>query len=241
MKKFLFIIKGAPFASILAICSFIFFIVLYLYFNVIAIEPSYLGGLLFLIPFIIYSLIAYFESLKKLNKIFSNILSFVLIFILGYLMIFAFFFVGVFAASTQTTNPSKYEKVLRLSNFPENELLEYFPKEISENATNIKFRYYPALGQGGTRLELMFQTDPTSIDYYITEFSSKAIWIGKFEETLSTDFAINEYTFRYFGYKPLPDDFDIYIFASENFNHGKLSLVAISESSNTIIFLAERW
>jgi len=57
---------------------------------------------------------------------------------------------------------------------------------------------------------------------------------------------INEFTgtFSGIGYKELPEDFTIYLIDSkpydtDNWNHGILRLVTISEAKNEIIFIAE--
>ena len=53
-------------------------------------------------------------------------------------------------------------------------------------------------------------------------------------------------TFSEIGYDELPEDFRIYLIDSKSeglvkWNHGTLSLVAISKERNEIIFIAEDW
>lgn len=156
-------------------------------------------------------------------------------------MIVSIFIMSFDAALTQTTKVYKYERVLRITNYPENELIKHFPKKIPENAKDIIFQFHPAILQGGEVHRLKFETDSLAIDNYINEFTKDAIWIGKFDEAIETNYAIYSETFGYFGYNPLPEDYTIYLFASENTNHGKLSLAAISPTNNTIIFIADNW
>ena len=98
-------------------------------------------------------------------------------------------------ALTKTTDVSKHERVLRLSNYPENELIAYFPEKIPDDSKNITFKYHLAILQGGEAHKLNFETTSTTIQNYINNFTKKAIWIGKLDEALATDYAIYSETF----------------------------------------------
>jgi hypothetical protein len=88
--------------------------------------------------------------------------------------------------------------------------------------------------------------DRYGIESYNAEFSQLAQWEGKAGSPEAEQNGIFLGTFSVFGYPILPDDFIVYVLEGEpyqpgNWNHGKLSLVAISQKRNEIIFHAEIW
>ena len=113
---------------------------------------------------------------------------------------------------------------------------------------NIVFRYNPAFLQGGENFELKFETDSYSIKNYINKFSKNAKWIGKSNDSKAEENGIFSGIFGNLGlgYGDLPEDYTIYLINSKpyrpgDWNHGTLSLAAISEQKNEIIFYAEHW
>lgn len=108
------------------------------------------------------------------------------------------------------------------------------------------FRYTPRFLQGGECLGLKFKTDSDSIENYIRELSKRAKWIGISGDAQAEENGIFLGTFSDLNYSDLPEDFIIYLIYSkpyqpDNWNHGKLSLAAISQQRNEVIFLAEDW
>lgn len=125
-------------------------------------------------------------------------------------------------------------------------MIQYFPDKIPNNTENIKFSYNPAFLQGGEVFVLKFETDLDAIKSYSDLFSPKAKWIGKPSDSLAKTNGIFLGEFNRIGYTKLPEDFTVYLFASKpskphDWNHGELSLVAISEQRGEIIFLADKW
>lgn len=166
------------------------------------------------------------------------LLSFAALFILVY-----FAFIEV---TTVTTDISKYERVLKLSGYPNNQLIQCFPDRIPVNAKNTLFRYNPAFMQGGENFDLKFETNSASIDTYNDDFSKRAKWTGKFSDCKTENNGIMLGSFGMIGYTSLPDDFVIYIFDSKpykpsDWNHGYISVAAVSKERNEIIFHSEHW
>ncbi|MDR3593179.1 hypothetical protein [Clostridium sp.] len=88
--------------------------------------------------------------------------------------------------------------------------------------------------------------DLDSINNYSDEFSKEAKWIGKWSNNKTENTGIMQGTFGMIDYDILPEDFTMYLFDSKpyrpnDWNHGYLSVVAISKQRNVIIFHSERW
>ena len=236
--------KPAPFPAIMTLISFVLFVCIYSQVTVTAIEPYYFQGLIFALPFISFGITTLFSAKGKLETVESTIITGILIFVLAIVMLFAYIFMAFDAATSVTTDISKYERVLKLTGYPDNQLIKYFPNKVPSAAKNIIFRYNPALMQADEVFNLKFETDSASIKNYIDEFSQKAKWIGKSSDSEAEKKGIFSVSFNAFGFEKLPEDFTIYLVDSEpylpgDWNQGKLGLVAISKQRNEIIFLAE--
>ncbi|MGH4122213.1 MAG: hypothetical protein ACREV6_04660 [Clostridium sp.] len=246
INKISLIFKKAPFPSIMTIISFVLFIVVYLFGTMTSIEPYYFEGLIFAVPFVCFGITTFFTVTEKLKIVASSVITGILIFVLGFAMLFALVFMSIGLATTVTTDIGKYEKVLKLTDYPNNPLTKYFPDKIPGNTKSIVFSYNPAFLQGGENFDLKFETDSDSIKNYIDEFSHKAKWIGKSSDSEAEKNGVFSGAFNIFGYTDLPEDFTIYLIDSKpyhpnDWNHGELSLAAISKQRNEIIFLAEDW
>jgi len=240
------IFKKAPFPAIMTIISFFLFIGVYTLVTMKSIEPYYLEGLIFAVPFIAFGLITFFTVNGKLKTDASSAITGVLIILLGFTSLFAFIYLAVDAATITITDIAKYERVLKVTGYPNNPLIEHFPNKIPDDAENIVFSYNPAFLQGGAFWGLRFKTDSDSIENYINQLSERAKWIGKSRDSQAKTNGVSWGTFSDLGYVDLPEDFTIYIIYSKpykpnDWNHGELSLAAISEQRNEIIFLAEDW
>ncbi len=240
-------LKKAPFSAIMTIISLVFFVVIYALLTLTVVEPHYFRALIFAVPFVLYGTITLL-TVKNIIKENASILSTgILIIPLAIAMLFALLYISFDCGMTSTTDVGRYERALRLSKFPD-KLSEIFPNKIPENAKNISFNYNKAFGQGGHEMVLKFETDPDSVKRYIVEFSNKAKWIGKVNESEAGKYGVNDNQFRLFEYtnSGLPKDYVVYVIFSEpyklgDWNHGKVSLVAINEQNNQVIFLAEEW
>lgn len=246
INKISLIFKKAPFPSIMAVISFVLFIVVYLFTTMTSIEPYYFAGLIYAFPFICFGIITFFTVTEKLKTVASSVIMGILIFVLGFAMLFALFFMSFDAATNVTMDVGKYSRVLKLTDYPNNTLTKHFPDKIPSNTKNIVFSYNPAFLQGGENFNLKFETDLDSIKEYIDEFSQSAKWIGKSSDSEAEKNGVFSGSFSMLGYTDLPEDFTIYLIDSKpyhpnDWNHGELSLAAISKQRNEIIFLAEDW
>ena len=231
----------------MTIASLLFFIIMYSVLALTILEPDYFKALIFAVPFILFGAITLL-TIKNVIKENASILSTgILIIPLAIAMLVALFNYSITCAATTTANISHYERALKLSHFP-NQLSETFPDKIPSNAKNVNFMYHPALGQGGQEIALKFETDPDSIKSYIEEFSKKAKWIGKERDKDANKYGVIVGQFFQFEYanSGLPKDYIVYVIYSEpyregDWNHGEVSLVAISEQSNEVFFRAEKW
>lgn len=246
MKKFL-LLKKATFPAIMTIISFILFLIVYLMVTIRAIEPYCFRGLIFAIPFIIFGVITFSTVKGKLRTSTSAVLTGIMIPILSFAAFFYFIFLIFVAASISVDDVSKYERVLRLTGFPENELISFFPSKVPQKADNIIFHYNPALLQGGESLILKFKTNSKDIEKYKNEFVNKAKWIGNhaLAKEENNELGWKTFDFTEYGYN-LPEDFVIYLLHSkpykkDDWNHGEICIVAVSNQRNEIIFNTEKW
>lgn len=120
-----------------------------------SIEPYYFASLVFAVPFVCFGIITFFTVTEKLKIVASSAITGILIFVLG----FAIVFMSIELATTVTTDIGKYERVLKLTHYPNNPLTKYFPGKIPSNTKNIVFSYNPAFLQGGENFDLKFEMD----------------------------------------------------------------------------------
>ena len=246
ISKISFIFKSAPFPAIMTIISFVSFVVVYWFMTAKAIEPHFFKGLIFAIPFACFGITTFFTAIRKLTIPVSTVITSCLIFVLGFAMFFTLIFVAFQEATTITTDVGKYERVLKLPSYPSNQLIKYFPNKIPGSAKSIVFSYCPAFLQGGENFNLKFETDSASINKYSEEFSTKAKWTGTWSTNKTENTGIMTGTFSMIDYAVLPEDFTIYLIDSKpyepnNWNHGYLSVVAVSKQKKQIIFHTEQW
>lgn len=247
INKVSIIFKKALFPSIMTIISFVLFVMVYWLMTVRAIEPHFLKGLIFAIPFVCFGITTFLTVIKKLTIVSSTVITSCLIVVLGFLSFCTFIFMAFQEATTVTNDIDRYERVLKLTGYPNNELIKNFPNKIPENAKSIEFSYCPAFLQGGENFDLKFEADSDSINNYSDEFLKKAKWIGKWSDNKTKNNGIISGTFDVLDYHgDLPEDFTMYLFDSKSYqpndwNHGYLSVVAISKQRNEIIFHSEQW
>ncbi len=243
-------LKRAFFPGIAAIISFLFFVIIFYSIIRTVIEPDYLIILLFALPFVLFGTIFILTVKDKINETASIISTGILIIPLAIAIAFIFLFVSIDTATTTTTDINRYERVLKLSNLPNHLLKNTFPDEVPANAENIMFMYHPSFGQGGEAIALKFELDSESIKEYIAVFPKKAKWVGKVTDSEASKHGVFIGTFNAFGSKydshSRWDGYTVFVIFSQpyepnNWNHGEISFVAISEHSNEIFFYADKW
>ena len=246
MNAFSKTFKKARFPAIMTILSLVGFLVVYWAMTMEAVEPQYLTGLLFAVPFVCLGSVTLLTAKGKLRSSVSVALAASLTVILLPAMLFAFAWMSMDAATTTTTDVGKYERVLGLREYPDNALIAHFPAKIPDNAKNVVFHYYPAFMQDGEVFALKFETDDDSVNTYRNEFSKKAKWTGKASDIEAQENGVAFGSFSEIGYDELPDDFIVYLIDSKpyhtgDWNHGIMSLAAVSGQRREVLFYADDW
>lgn len=238
----------ALFPASITVISFVLFIIVYLLVTMTVAEPYYLTGLLFAVPFCCFAIITGLTAVGKLKGFASKAITYHLIFALGLVSLFLFVSLSIDAATTTTTDLTKYERVLKLSGYPNDRLTKYFPDKIPDDAENVHFSYNPAFMQGGEEFSLKFKTSTKTTQTYIKRISNKASWVGKPNAPDSEKYGIFTGSLNAFyrDHTEMPADLTIYVMYSkpyhpDDWNHGENSLVAISQEKNEILFRAEDW
>ena len=150
-------------------------------------------------------------------------------------------------AVATVTDVESYERVREHSCFSD-DLIADFPDRLPEDAEDAKLYYAPfAIGQGGQEIEVGFRTSADTIRAYTEEYAKEAVWIGKESDGEASRHGVFSGAFSslYGSYTPLSQDFTVYVISgraySGSWNHGEISLVAISEKSDEILFRASKW
>ena len=150
-------------------------------------------------------------------------------------------------AVVTVTDVGSYERVREHSCFSD-DLIADFPDRLPGDAEDSKLYYAPfAIGQGGQEIAVGFQTSADTIRTYAEKVSKEASWIGKESDDEATRHGVfsGEFSGLYGSYAPLSQDFTVYVLSgrpySADWNHGEISLVAISETKNEILFWASKW
>ena len=240
------VFRKARFPAVMALLSLLFFIAAYLFVTLTAVEPQYGKGLLFLLPLLCFGAVTFFTVRGKWKKSVSTAVTVILTVVMACVMPLAFLLLSCDAATTMTSDVTKYQRVLQLSGYPKNTLIQNFPAKIPDTAKNTQLSYHPAVMQGGESFDLKYEADAQTIENDANEFSGKAEWAGKPSSAEAEKHGLFSSSFTSAGYDTLPDSFTVYLFHSEpyragDWNHGKISLAAVSKVKNEIIFHAEQW
>ena len=155
-------------------------------------------------------------------------------------------------ATSDVTNPRKYEKVLKEHwNYPQ-KLVAHFPPSIPTDAQNVRFSFRPVFLQGGAHIQLRYSASPEIIDELYERLSvqkTKSYYGGQSSEHMNMEGGMPTTIFYTSGSEnfEFPDDYEIMIFdelVTQNggyWNHGKSHGVAISRQRNEIVYWAEHW
>lgn len=246
MKRILTGIKKAPFPAGMAIISLILFVLVYYSITIKTVYPCYKAGLLFAVPFLCFLLLTFLRVKSLITAPVSNVFTAVLIPLLAIGMLIILFLLSIDAAATDTTDTSKYEKVLSLTAYPQNPLVKHFPDKIPSDAQNSFFYYTPRFLQGGEVIALRFETDLQTIEEYIKQVSGSLVWSGKMSDNTIEKYGLYTDIFSSVNYEELPEDFTVDLlyarpYRPDDWNHGKISLFAFSKQRKEAIFLAEDW
>lgn len=200
-------------------------------------RPFYLLGLGFSLPFVSFGVISFLAVKERIKKKTAKRISLLLVLCLGFMMTLLFFFVSVLSATSETNAYKDYKRLLRATGYPDNPLLTVFPASVPANAHDVEFRYTPRLLQGGEVWSLGYKTDISELIGREENFRSKAVWIGKPSDPAAEENGIHTV---------LTDDFTVYLlyrkpYKENNWNHGSISMAAVSIEKQKLLFYAEDW
>ncbi|SHO45540.1 hypothetical protein [Anaerocolumna xylanovorans] len=171
---------------------------------------------------------------------------FLLILTLGFIMVLLIFFISVLSVPSDTDDYKEYKRILKTTGYTDNPLLANFPVSIPDNARDTAFYYTPRFLQGGEVWSLSYKTDIAEVISREEAFRAKAVWIGATSDYEAAEYGVTDSDFSYAGYDVLPEDFTVYLFYSKpykenNWNHGSISMAAVSIEKRQLIFYAEDW
>lgn len=211
--------------------------------------PNYYLCIVFICPAIILAVLTAYE--KRVNSkqarhrtsTFLSIILSIIFLITGMLIISCFSLFSSIKISTVDLN--KYEKVLELNNYPSNEIIQAFPSKVPDTAVDPQFYYLSTIAGVTVALKYTLTNNEEIIDI-MSHYSGVARWSGRINDD-AKKYGISQETLNIFNnLSSIPTDVIIYIlyFQDDNIqslNHGKLCLVAVSQSKNEITYLAESW
>jgi len=255
-KKFDF--KKTIFPLIMMVLAFLCFVPIFWSYTVSAIYPHYLFSSLFVIPALVFGVIAILTGKGWFKFTPSIITTAILIPVLAISGFFGVFMMSLnFGISKSTSDVAKYEKVLRVTTNNSNRaIFAKFPRNIPETASEVYFKYdYGSWLDFHEVLALRFTESSDAIAEYIAKFSMEAEWSGDADSwrVQGKDlFTGDNAGGRFVGYENkfegavniggLPDDFTVYLlYRGGTGRPGRMSVVSISTERNQIIFFAQRW
>lgn len=227
------------------------FLIVYWLLTQKVIHPHYYLGLLFAVPSLFFAALAYGNKRQRQNGSHPlltgpSVILFVVVF--GLTMFITVPCMLIHDAVAVVTDIESYERVIKYSCFQQN-LIADFPDKLPKDAEDAKLYYSPfAIGQGGQEIAVGFRASADTIDGYLNRFSQGAGWVGTESDATATRHGVFRGTFSCIegSVSGLSEDFKVYVisgkpYKSGDWNHGEISLVAISEEKNEILFWASKW
>jgi len=251
VEKELIKYHAVAFSALTAVACFEIFLVIYWFLIQRVIHPHYYLGLLFAVPSLYFAAIAYWSK-RRIQKESYSVLTATSAIIFGFvfslLMLILFSCVMVHDEVSDVTDVESYERVIKLCCF-QHDLIADFPDKLPTDAENANLYYSPfAIGQGGQEIAVGFRASTDTTERYLRKFSQEANWIGTENDAAATRHGVFPGIFSCLdgSVSGLSADFKVYVisenpYRSGDWNHGELSLVAICEEKNEILFWASNW
>lgn len=155
-------------------------------------------------------------------------------------------FVFIDSIERKTTDPSKYQRVLRQNDYPGNPLLAWFPAEIPDGAEDVQFYYLSTIV--GKTFALRYTLEDTGIAAYERRYAQASCWSGPAGAAAAAAYGIYDTTIDVFdGAEAPPEDLTLYLLyfqtdeTQNSLNHGQHCVVAISRAAHEILFFANKW
>jgi len=211
------------------------------------------GGYIFFLSSFVFAL-AYLVTSKFNYKVIH-----IIAIILCAASIFHWFFLkekveSAFARMTEEiTDVKQYNQLLNEYWRSQEYLVSHFPKNISPEAENVKFSFFPSFLQVGANIQLRYSLPSQQIAELYKRFNKEKIKSFRGGDTNvhsnieggmpTTFFYTNES-----GNTEFPEDYEIMVVTAKpegdkqlEWNHGECSGVAISQKRNEIVYWAESW
>ncbi len=237
--------KAISLLNILTVSSFVCFVLVFGYYVFSSIDPDYIQGLVFAIPFVAFLGISLLENRKTIGKKLTNVFTMLVFVFSVVVMPINFLFITFDEATASISDISKYERVMDVVGYPDYELVQNFPGEMPEAYKLINFRYNPAFMQADEELILDYQTSSEELKGLADNFSTAAIWSGTPNDEECVTNGLDTLDFRWLMEKDeVPSDLFIYLFYSEPVrggynNHARFSLAAISFENSEVLYYME--
>ncbi len=206
-------LKGSTiFSLVWAGLAFACFLFVYCALTLWTVVPIYGKGLLFIVPAVIFMLLAFFAQKSKGEGIWTVVVGAVCV-PLSFFCAQVLFFYIAFTAS-DTTNVDYYERAIRYSsydNFVEETGLDFLPESLPEGAEEVSFYYTPQILQGSETISVCFTAPADWLRAYEAEFLQNAV---EKDELLSGG--------------------ERYMLYREGYNHGTFCYVEVERGTNCV-------
>ncbi len=145
--------------------------------------------------------------------------------------------VALMEADNPVTDSKYYEYKVN-----DSELLRAFPKEIPEDAKDVRFLYQPGALQGGTTIEICYVDENMTREKFDSMYKDRAKWTGRYEEYSEIDGLLGTAFEGDFKGR----DHTIYLIEAEGDdsgynNHGRYLLAAFDENTKEAVYKYEKW
>lgn len=208
------------------------------------IEPYFKEGLLFFLAPACFGILT---LLALAQPMLSMVLTVAALLLWMPLSLFLLFGLGMDASTTVTTDVSYYQRVLDHVGHPTNPLARQFPDEVPEAAQNPQLHYHSAIAQGGELLALQYQAGHDELEDYQADLAQKALWSGSPNDQEAQAWGVHPSLLSVFeGEAPLSGDVTVFVLYSKpyranDWNHGAVSLAALSKEQGAVLFVFEQW
>lgn len=215
-------------------------------------HPPYYIGLVFLIPVILFAVLAVVAYKHSNLAIAANVITIVLTIVFAVLALYFSFYVAFCDPSYPWEDPQYYTRVYNTYS-DDSVVAEIFPERIPDGAENVRFHYHGAFLQGGGEFSLAYRDDPARLEPIMAELEETAVWYGAFSELYDWDERPSYFDGESFcGTYGIPDDSTVYLIDYNNpydededgyswWNHGQYVIAALSGKSGEVVYCHCYW
>jgi len=215
-------------------------------------HPPYYIGLVFLIPMILFAVLAVVAYKHSNLAIAANVITIVLTIVFAVLALLFAFYLAFFESSYPWEDPQYYTRVYNKYS-KDSVVAEVFPERIPDGAEDVRFHYHGQFLQGGGEFSLAYRDDPASLEPIMAELAGKAVWYGALSELYDWVDRPSYFDGESFcGTYGIPDDSTVYLIDYRNpygedetgysfWNHGEYVIAALSHKSGAVVYCHCYW